>query len=87
MATLGENAGWHVHQTGHAAPILVDMPAVKPTRVRTPAHPDTQRLKTLIELFENGSSDFDEELFFARRKTKTYLAAFRRALDRYRRSH
>jgi len=46
-------------------------------------HPDTRRLKTLIDLFELNSGDFAEMLFFARQETKTELAAFRRALDQY----
>lgn len=87
MATLGDNASWHVNLTGHAAPVLVDFPVAKPVRVKRPIHPDTQRLKTLIEIYENGSGDFEQELYFARQRTKTVIAAFRRALDRYRESH
>lgn len=46
-------------------------------------HPDTRRLKILVSLFEACDSDFAEYLFHARRKTKTNVAAFRRALDQW----
>lgn len=65
------------------------IPPPQDTRNRRDPHPDTQRLKTLIEIREYGSSDFDEYLFHARAKPKvnTELAAFRYALDQYHRSH
>lgn len=50
-------------------------------------HPDTIRLKTLINLVNDHAfslgSDFDQMLFFARKKTKTEAAAYRRALDQW----
>ena len=50
---------------------------------------DTQRLETLIDVISSGNSnsDFEESLFFARRKTKTEMAAYRRALDDYYKTH
>ena len=50
-------------------------------------HPDTLRLKAIINMAtERDTSfncDFAQELFHARAKTKTELAAFLRALDRW----
>lgn len=50
-------------------------------------HPDTLRLKALINIAEENAlslgGDFDQMLFFARRKTKTNAAAYKRALDRW----
>lgn len=50
-------------------------------------HPDTVRLKALIAIAEDHAislgSDFDQMLFFARRKTKTTVAAYRRALNQW----
>lgn len=48
------------------------------------ANPDTKRLDTLIRLFDDRSSDFEQFLFFARKARKTDRAAFRLALDRWR---
>ena len=47
-------------------------------------HPDTVRLSTLIDIFECGSSDFEYELFIARRKWKDPLKVYQYALDSYR---
>jgi len=87
--TIAGNMGWHLKQTGHGTPILIDQPKPKAVRVKTPPHKDTQRLKTLVDMLEDGdiNSDFSEYLFFTRRKTKTTIAAYRRALDQYHRSH
>ncbi len=62
-------------------------PPPQDLRTRRAPHPDTQRLKTLINLFEEGgNSDFEQYLFFAH-KTKTSLSAYRKALDLYHQSH
>jgi hypothetical protein len=45
------------------------------------SHSDTVRLKTLIDIFECGSSDFEEALFFAQQKYKDPMEAYRHALD------
>lgn len=55
-------------------------------RKQKPKQTDTDRLKTLIELFNEGSEGFARELFFARKKRKTELGAFRLALDNYKQS-
>jgi hypothetical protein len=61
------------------------MVAVKDQTKKLPQspHPDTIRLKTLIAIFEVGSCDFEELLFFARRKYKDWFKAYRHALDEY----
>lgn len=47
-------------------------------------HPDTARLETLIRLIdETGNPDFEQMLFFARKKKKSDLDAFRMALDQW----
>lgn len=45
---------------------------------------DTDRLNALIAICEDGGScDFDQMLFFARRKGITTLATYRRALNQW----
>lgn len=58
--------------------------------MKTPSkkpHLDTLRLKAVVSMAtESGTEfncDFAQELFHARARTKTELAAFRRALDRW----
>lgn len=45
---------------------------------------DTDRLNALIAICEDGGScDFDQMLFFAKRKLKTNKAAYRKALNQW----
>lgn len=45
---------------------------------------DSDRLKALVELLEDGAnSDFDQMLFFAAKKRKTTIGAYRLALDNW----
>ena len=45
---------------------------------------DKSRLNMLIQILESGgSSDFNQYLFFACKKSKTIAAGYRKALDQY----